>query len=458
MSDWPGRRYWRGSLEKHGVPRSISPWVNFVPRMGGSTVLQALDDHYRYLPETELNECLDEFLFHLKKKPGEGPTAFVSRFKAVLARLETLIAADKAVQKGTKRRRPLKGPKQPDSETSDISGSPPEEPGLTEEKVKAAAAEAETSASASVDPKDADKSTKGPRTVGSFVGSPSARKKGPSSKDSRGTQKGDDERANRNMLERLELLEVGHLKLKPVFPAVVLGHLFMRKYGLSREQRSQVIRSTGGSSRFADIEKVIRASDFEVPVFESGHRSQPSRPHRREVLAADESSVEEPTDSDDDEINEADEESDDEELEEAYEIHKKAKQSAKRAVRSYKESRRRVREIKKDRQPYMPVVAIAPGGQPPVDNLPVQPTFKYDKKDGKKGGKGNRRGSKEEAHLFVETSCRSSPTWCRRTRLRLRSKSWRWTFPPAWPSLTPAALLQSSARTRLFSTLSSRTS
>ena len=194
------------------------------------------------------------------------------------------------------------------------------------------------------------------------------------------------------MLESLELLEVGHLKLRPVFPAVVLGHLFTRKYGLSREQRSQVIRSTGGSSRFADIEKVIRASEFEVPAFDSGHRSQPSRPHRREVLAADESSVEEPTDSYDDEIDEADEESDDEELEEAYEIHKKAKQSAKRAVRSYKESRRHVRE-----QPYMPVVAIPPGGQPPVDNLPVQPTFKHDKKDGKKGGRGGRRGPKEEA-------------------------------------------------------------
>ena len=32
---------------------------------GWLTVLQALDDHYRYLPETELNECVDEFLFHL---------------------------------------------------------------------------------------------------------------------------------------------------------------------------------------------------------------------------------------------------------------------------------------------------------------------------------------------------------------------------------------------------------
>ena len=37
----------------------------------------------------------------------------------------------------------------------------------------------------------------------------------------------------------------------------------MRKFGLSREQRSHIIRSTGGSSRFVDIEKILRASDYE---------------------------------------------------------------------------------------------------------------------------------------------------------------------------------------------------
>ena len=201
------------------------------------------------------------------------------------------------------------------------------------------------------------------------------------------------------MMESLELLEVGHLKLKPVFPSVVLGHLFLRKYGLSREQRSQVIRSTGGSSRFEDIEKVIRASDFENSAPEPGHRALPHRAHRREVMAADEeSSIDEPSDLSE-EIQEAVEETDDEELEEAYEIQKKAKANAKKAFRNYKDSRRKVREIKKDRQPYMPVVAIPPGSSATPDSLPVQPTFRYDKKDAKKGGKGGRRGNKEEAHF-----------------------------------------------------------
>ena len=54
---------------------------------GWLRVLTALDQHYRFLPETELNECMDEFLFQVT-------TAFVSRFKTALSRLENLVAAD----------------------------------------------------------------------------------------------------------------------------------------------------------------------------------------------------------------------------------------------------------------------------------------------------------------------------------------------------------------------------
>ena len=36
---------------------------------GWLRVLEALDAHYRYLPEAELNDCADEFLFHVKRKP-----------------------------------------------------------------------------------------------------------------------------------------------------------------------------------------------------------------------------------------------------------------------------------------------------------------------------------------------------------------------------------------------------
>ena len=109
------------------------------------------------------------------------------------------------------------------------------------------------------------------------------------------------------------------------------------------------------------------------------------------VLAADEaSSLSEPTYSEDEEIHEADgsfDEEGDEELEEAYEVQKRAKHEAKRAYRSYKDSRKKVREIRKERQPYMPVVALPPNASAPSDALPVQPTFKYDKKPPRRPGK-----------------------------------------------------------------------
>ena len=76
------------------------------------------------------------------------------------------------------------------------------------------------------------------------------RKKGPGSgKSSRGTFAADRKREELRMAHLLGTIEVGHTKPSPIFPSTVLGHLFMRKYGLSREQRAQVIRSTGGSSK-----------------------------------------------------------------------------------------------------------------------------------------------------------------------------------------------------------------
>ena len=75
--------------------RAVDGWLR---------VVRALDAHYKYLPETELNDCVDEFLFHVKRKQGEGPTAFVSRFRTALNRLESLISADRAAQSKKRRK------------------------------------------------------------------------------------------------------------------------------------------------------------------------------------------------------------------------------------------------------------------------------------------------------------------------------------------------------------------
>ena len=72
-------------------------------------------------------------------------------------------------------------------------------------------------------------------------------------------------------------------------------------------------------------------------------------------------------------MQEAEIDSEDKELEEAYKVKQRARTQAKKAYRNYKDSRRRVREIKKERQPYMPVVALNPDAAP-ADHGQVKPT------------------------------------------------------------------------------------
>ena len=305
-------------------------------------VLMALDQHYRLLPETELNECVDEFLFHVKR-----------------------------------------------SAESEDDGQVSEE--LTREKGGARCRFGGPAANGAVPAVEARDDFKGLKTKTlNSLSSPKS-KKPPSSRGSkpsvRGTLKADEERAQRKMLEQLGQLEAGHLKKRAIFPSVVLGHLFMKKYGLSREQRSQVVRSTGGSCRFEDVERVLRASDFEDRYDHRGH----SKPARKDAIMATENvsdTMSEPSleassaeahelaedgMTDDDEVRES--------LEEALEIQKKAKANVKKRFRSYKESRKRIQEIRKGRQPYYPVVALVPGSEPTASSsAPLQPTFKYDKK------------------------------------------------------------------------------
>ena len=66
---------------------------------GWIKVIECLDRHYRYLPEVELHEAIDEFLFRLSRRQSEGATAFSSRFRTQLSRLETLIAQERVIAK-----------------------------------------------------------------------------------------------------------------------------------------------------------------------------------------------------------------------------------------------------------------------------------------------------------------------------------------------------------------------
>ena len=126
-----------------------------------------------------------------------------------------------------------------------------------------------------------------PRAPGGSQASQASKGSQGSKKRSSGTYQADLEKQQLEMQRMLGTLEPGYRKPKPIFPQSVLGHLFMRKFGLNREQRSQVIRSTGGSSRYLDVERILRASDIEDNHRMEDRRSGklPFKPARRETYA-----------------------------------------------------------------------------------------------------------------------------------------------------------------------------
>eukprot|EP00435_Cladocopium_sp_Y103_P013473 s905_g3.t1 len=199
----------------------------------------------------------------------------------------------------------------------------------------------------------------------------------------------------------------------------------MRKYGLSKEQRSQVIRAAGGSSRFLDVERIMRASDIEDNNrSDNRHGRPPQKMQRRDSYAVqddDNSSLEPPLSSSDDEealLGEGKTESNDDDesddgLAEIYELQKRAKKEFKKSFKTYKESKKRVKEIKKTRAgaPYFPVVAMPPeqAAASGSSQMPAQKSFKYDKKDvqRKKGdAKSVKSGQprREDANLATTTA------------------------------------------------------
>ncbi|CAJ1420708.1 unnamed protein product [Effrenium voratum] len=342
---------------------------------GWLRVLKALDEHYKYLPETELHEAIDEFMFLLKKRNNEGATAFASRFKTQLSRVQSLIAQERET---SRRKRNLE---RMDPEVKLLMQLLPQtlhrflRRALENEKVLCEAG----------------------ATVVIVLMEP--------------VLLPDPHGAQVVVFDDLEK------KMRPVFPQSVLGHLFMRKFGLSREQRAQVIRATGGSSRFQDVERIMRASDME----DRRPEQRPQLPHKgkREVYAmeyGDDSSelIEPDFEDSDEEVNavyqdEYDPEEDpeeQEELAEIYAVQQKAKKEFKKSYRTYKESKKKVREIKRARQPYLPVVALQESDPSGPSHGSAKPVFKYDKKPAKGAGKkgaDRKPVRKEEAHLAGES-------------------------------------------------------
>ena len=393
---------------------------------GWLTVLTTLDKHYKHLPELELHEAIDEFMFGLKRKNHESATAFASRFKTTLNRLEVLIAQERATRRSRKRK---KGAGSAASE-SDQAVSEEEANPVSVRGRNPSAPPTPRQVDAETDNTDDQEEVEPVRVElpGPFdpplspkrspAGSVHSSKPSSKSKQlSTGTHSGDQWKQWLKMQRLLGTLEESHTTPKAILPESVLGHLFMRKYGLSRDARAHLIRSTGGSSRFKDIEKLMRASEFEDP------RHEDRRPpkHRREAYAVAlgdgeaSSSIEEPLSSSEGEaLNVEDGEtaqlntSSEEELNDVYEIQRRAKKDAKKNIRTYKESKKRVKEIKKNRQPYLPVVALqqqqgetaagsASSQAPSTARKYEKKTF--DKRGAKDRDKGRKPPQKQDAHL-----------------------------------------------------------
>ena len=354
---------------------------------GWLKVLEWLDRHYKHLPEVELHESIDDFLFHLKKKPHECTTAFSARFKTALARLETLIQSEREAASSKRRKRgdehrPLAPATPVDSSLDESSpGSPHEadqtdDADLGEQAAESAqpeqSSEAELAQPSEAAPKAAAKSGAAPKSGATPTPSERGPSRGPSefgsarsshhksgkshkTQKSTGTAKGDHDRDQRAMQRMLGTLEPSHRKPKPIFPQSFLGHLFMRNFGLNREQRALVIRSTGGSSRFLDAERILRASSPEDPRGQDRRLPKPQlKPGRRDAFAVDvedSSSLELPlseSDGDDNGVLVGEEvqepsESDDDELAvaEIYEIHRKSQERFQEKFQNLQENPRR---------------------------------------------------------------------------------------------------------------------
>ena len=242
---------------------------------GWLKVLEFLGRNCKHFPEVELHESIDEFLLHLKRKPHEGATAFASRFKTSLARLENMIAAEREASHAKRRRKDDRGrrflsPASPVASSlensSDDHGAPDKPDGPADEtdgevsEGSRKPAHADTAKSSAEAKTAADAKDETFASPAHKSGPPSQPPGGPPSHSSRSSKSGrkhstasykaEQECAQLEMQCILGTLEPGFRKQKPIFPQSVLGHLFLRKFGLNREQRSQVIRSTGGSSRF----------------------------------------------------------------------------------------------------------------------------------------------------------------------------------------------------------------
>ena len=172
---------------------------------GVDLLLKTLDEHYNYLPETELQDATEDFLA-CKRRAGQGATEFTALFRTMLTQLERVLTDQMNRDAGDDYKKLM-------GEYHVAWNRFCHESAMYDRRVD------------EIDYADED-----------------------------------------------AVAELGEMPVAPVepqepapqvfrFPSIWTGYLFLRAYGMSRQQKADTIRSAGGKTQFQAIEKVLRASE-----------------------------------------------------------------------------------------------------------------------------------------------------------------------------------------------------
>ena len=203
---------------------------------GFQRFVRVLDEHYQYLPETELLEALDSFLYGVVRAPRQGATEFSAQFRTALSRLESVLSEH--IHQERLGLHVTAVAQFPEAQRRHV--------GALEEWSQAA-------------------------------------------RDARDLGDDGDE------LVEEALAALGPAPPAPVppvapvaapfhFPQVFTGVLFLKKFNLSREQKASTIRAAGGSFSFPVLERILRSSE---QVYE-GHQAPSRGGHQHAYLGHDE--------------------------------------------------------------------------------------------------------------------------------------------------------------------------
>eukprot|EP00971_Amphidinium_carterae_P344715 6485278-Amphidinium_carterae.1 len=187
--------------------RSEDP-VTYRTQDGAQKVLAVLDKHYAYLPETEVQDSIEQFLSCTRGR-NQGPTEYSASFRAAVQRLERILSDQINQEQTTKH-----GLAMVEHERELRLHSHAME--RWEFEFQTAAAQHGEEAAALV------------------LGDPPQEPRPPPSKPP---------------------------EITFHFPESFTGYLFLKGYGLTRQQRADTIRSAGGTTQFPQLERSLRAAE-----------------------------------------------------------------------------------------------------------------------------------------------------------------------------------------------------